>query len=81
MIIHQNKTEINLLKQGNLNQKENNMKQQNEITSEREQLMQNLYNCEKLISDCSINQFSDLRFELKQLKEKLRLLNHLSRMK
>jgi hypothetical protein len=47
---------------------------------DREQLLQRKDICEKLISDCTLDKFSALRYELKQVKEKLRLLNQLNRM-
>ena len=55
--------------------------QQQEHVNESEQLLQHMQTCEKLISNCSIDKFSDLRFELKQVKEKLRLLNQWNRLK
>jgi len=59
----------------------NNMKQQHEQMNESEQLLLHMQDCEKMISNCSIDKFSDLRFELKQLKEKLRFLNQWNRLK
>lgn len=57
------------------------MKQNDENKSEFEDLMQHMQACEKLISNCSMDQFSDLRFELKQLKEKLRHIHQMNRLK
>ena len=55
--------------------------QQQKRGNESEQLLQHMQTCEKLISNCSMDRFSDLRFELKQVKEKLRLLNQWNRLK
>jgi len=56
------------------------MKQQHlELSNDRDQLLQRKQTCEQLLSDCSIDKFSDLRYQLKQVKEKLRLLNQMSR--
>jgi hypothetical protein len=49
--------------------------------NESEQLLQHMRACEKQISNCSIDKFRDLRFELKQVKEKLRLINQWNRFK
>ena len=57
------------------------MQQQKQQVNESEQLLQHMQACEKMISNCSIDKFSDLRFELKQVKEKLRLLNQWNRLK
>jgi hypothetical protein len=48
---------------------------------DRERLLQRKNTCEKLLSDCTLDKFSELRSELKQVKEKLRLLNQLTRMR
>lgn len=55
--------------------------QQHQHVNGSEQLLQHMQSCEKRISNCSIEEFSNLRFELKQVKEKLRLLNQLNRLK
>jgi hypothetical protein len=57
------------------------MKQDQENLNESQQILQHMQECEKLIHGCSIEKFRDLRFELKQLKEKLRLINQLKRFK
>lgn len=55
------------------------MKKEQENLNESQHLLEEMQTCEKLISNCSIEKFSDLRLELKQLKEKLRLINQLKR--
>ncbi|MDQ6813349.1 MAG: hypothetical protein M3040_06425 [Bacteroidota bacterium] len=57
------------------------MEQQRTQINESEQLVQQMQACEKMISNCSIDEFSNLRFELKQVKEKLRFLNQWNRLK
>lgn len=57
------------------------MKQQQENANKSEQLLQHMHECERQITNCSIDKFSDLRFELKQVKEKLRLINQWNRLK
>lgn len=57
------------------------MIQQQEQVNQSEQLTQHMHDCEKMISNCSIEKFSDLRFELKQLKEKIRFINQWNRLK
>lgn len=56
-------------------------RQHHQAVNEGDQLLEQMHLCEKRLTNCSINQFSDLRFQLKQVKEKLRLLNRLNRMK
>lgn len=48
---------------------------------ERDVLLQEAMTCEQLLNDCSIEKFRDLGLRLKQLKEKLRLLNQFNRMR
>ena len=55
--------------------------QHRELGNDREQLLRRKDACEQMLSDCSIDKFSELRYQLKQVKEKLRLLNQMSRMK
>ncbi|MCW3078849.1 hypothetical protein [Segetibacter sp.] len=55
--------------------------QHKELNNDREQLLQRKDTCEKLLSDCTLDKFSELRYELKQVKEKLRLLNQLTRLR
>jgi len=58
------------------------MKQQPEDSiNESEQLLQYMHACEKQINNCPVEKFRDLRFELKQLKEKLRHINQWNRLK
>ena len=58
----------------------NMLKQPFELNNEREQLVEQMHKCEQMLSDCTIDRFSELRHELKQVKEKLRFLNQFSRM-
>ena len=55
--------------------------QDQENSKESEKLLKHLRHCEELISNCAMDKFSDLRFELKQLKEKLRMLNQSNRLR
>lgn len=58
------------------------MKQQHfESEDQQEQLVQQMHSCEKQLNDCSLEKFSELRQELKQVKEKLRLINQFNRLK
>ncbi len=45
----------------------------------REELLKNLQNCEKSMQECSIQKFSELRYQFKQLNEKLRSLDYSKR--
>jgi hypothetical protein len=50
---------------------------QNDV--EREELMKRLEQYEKSLKDCSVKELRDLRYKLKQVKEKLRSLNQVGR--
>lgn len=55
--------------------------QHQELNNDRKQLLQRKDTCEKLLSACTLDKFSELRYELKQVKEKLRLLNQFTRLR
>jgi hypothetical protein len=53
--------------------------QSNDVVQQREQLLKVLYECEKMLEECPIQRFGELRNQIKQAREKLRTLNKLEK--
>ena len=50
-----------------------------EQLTQSEQLLRQLEECERMLQACPLQKFSELRYQIKQTKEKLRSLDNLNK--